>query len=458
MQQIRTLSVVLGTLLVASCNTLDVTDLNNPGLGPLQDNPTRSGVTAAATGLLIGTRSGISSQNGYISLLGIIGRESYNFDPADPRFVTEMLIGPLDGGSPAFGGNLFASPYANIRNGNIVLRAVDNVVGMTDPEKEAIRGFAQTIQALDFLNVINTRDENGAPVDVDIDPTASPAPIKTKAEVFTHIINLLDSGLVHLQAGGTAFPFPLSSGFTGFDTPPTFVQFNRALRARVAVYTQDYAGALTALSQSFVNTAAPLSLGVYHVFSTSSGDSVNFLFDPNARALFAHPSIRTDAQLRADLTPDLRFQQKLTQLATPKTVQGITTDLVFNIYKSNSDPVPIIRNEELILLRAEANLGLGDITSALTDIDFIRVNSGGLPPYSGALTPDAVLDELLYNKRYSLLYEGGHRWIDLRRYGKLGTLPLDLPNHLRFSKFPFPINECLARNPAPPGCTPEPGS
>ncbi len=458
MQKIRTLSVLLGTLLVANCNTLEVTDLNNPSLGGLQDSPTRSGVIAAATGLLIGTRSGIAAQNGYVSLLGIIGRESYNFDQADPRFVTEMLIGPLDGGSPAFGGNLFASPYANIRNANIVLHATDNVVGVTDTEKESIRGFAQTIQALDFLNVINTRDENGAPVDVDIDPTADPAAIKTKAEVFTHIINLLDSGLVHLQAGGAAFPFPLSSGFTGFNTPTTFVQFNRALRARVAVYTQDYAGALTALSQSFVNTAAPLSLGVYHVFSTTSGDSTNQLFDPQARALFAHPSIRTDAQLRADLSPDLRFQQKLTTLAAPKTVQGITTDLVFNIYKSNADPVPIIRNEELILLRAEANLGLGDITSALTDIDFIRVNSGGLAPYSGALTPDAVLDELLYNKRYSLLYEGGHRWIDLRRYGKLGTLPLDLPNHLRFSKFPFPINECLARNPAPTGCTPEPGS
>ena len=247
MQKIRTLSVLLGTLLVANCNTLEVTDLNNPSLGGLQDSPTRSGVIAAATGLLIGTRSGIAAQNGYISLLGIIGRESYNFDPADPRFVTEMLIGPLDGGSPAFGGNLFLSPYANIRNANIVLHATDNVVGVTDTEKESIRGFAQTIQALDFLNVINTRDENGAPVDVDIDPTADPAAIKTKAEVFTRIINLLDSGMVHLQAGGAAFPFPLSSGFTGFNTPATFLQFNRALRARVAVYTQDYAGALTAL-------------------------------------------------------------------------------------------------------------------------------------------------------------------------------------------------------------------
>ena len=37
---------------------------------------------------------------------GLLGRESYTFDPGDPRFVTEMLSAPLDRGSPAFGGNL----------------------------------------------------------------------------------------------------------------------------------------------------------------------------------------------------------------------------------------------------------------------------------------------------------------------------------------------------------------
>jgi hypothetical protein len=32
---------------------------------------------------------------------------------------------------------------------------------------------------------------------------------------------------------------------------------------------------------------------------------------------------------------------------------------------------------------------------------------------------------LLYERRYSLLFEGGHRWIDSRRLGKLADLPLD---------------------------------
>ncbi len=456
------LTVLVGLLTVAACDSLDVGDLNNPGLDDLQSNPTPSGVNSAASGLLIGARGnvrGFGSQNGYVSMLGILGRESYNFDPADPRFVTEMLIGPLDGGSPAFGGNLWTQHYANVRNANIVLNATDAVVGLSDEQKEGIRGFAMTIQALDFLHVINTRDAFGAPIDVDIDPVAEPAPIASKAEVFAHIEQLLDEAQTHLQNAGGAFSFGLSSGFAGFDTPATFLAFNRALKARVEVYLGNFSQALTELSASFLDTGMPLSEGVYHVFSTASGDRTNALFDPNARAIHAHPSLEADAQLQGNGQPDMRFQTKIKKLdGGPVTVQGITTDIQFTIYRNEVAPIPIIRNEELILLRAEANLGLGNLPQALADIDLIRVNAGGLDPYAGPIDQPSLLDELLYNKRYSLLFEGGHRWIDLRRYGRLGDLPRDLPTHRVFDRYPFPIEECDARVPAPAqGCSPVAG-
>ena len=98
----------------------------------------------------------------------------------------------------------------------------------------------------------------------------------------------------------------------------------------------------------------------------------------------------------------------------------------FTIYRSNLAPIPIIRNEELILLRAEANIGLNQLGPAVTDINFIRATSGNLPAYAGTVDQPSLLNELLYNKRYSLLYEGGHRWIDLRRYNLLNTMPKDL--------------------------------
>jgi hypothetical protein len=121
--------------------------------------------------------------------------------------------------------------------------------------------------------------------------------------------------------------------------------------------------------------------------------------------------------------------------------------------------VAIIRNEELILLRAEANLGSSNLAQAVIDINFIRANSGGLPVYTGAVTAPALLDELLYNKRYSLLWEGGHSWIDHRHYGKLASLPRMVTGGKFFTKMPFPNNECLARADAAtqPGCAAEVG-
>ncbi len=435
----------MGALLIgaAGCTDLTVPDLNNPSLEELTQTPTKTSVGTAAQGLMIGTRAGIGNRNGYVSLLGIIGRESYNFDIADPRFITEMLIGPLDGASPAFGGNLWGNPYANIRGANIILDAVDLVEDMTSEEKEATKGFTKTIKALDFLKIINVRDDNGAPIAVEAGLDEPPAPIVGKAEVFAFIVQLLDEAQGHLGSGGGAFPFTLSAGFAGFDTPSTFLQFNRALKARVDVYMGNFSAALTSLSGSFIDNAGDLDMGVYHEYGTQSGGTTNALFEATSgRNILAHPSIVTDADLQAGGEPDARLSKIVD--VDERTLGGITTDKGFAIYESLSAFLPIIRNEELILLRAEANIGLGDIPAAATDINFIRTTAGGLDPRMD-LDATNALDELLKQKRYSLLYEGGHRWIDMRRYGKLGDLPLDVAGHTVHDEFPIPTNETLAR-------------
>jgi starch-binding outer membrane protein, SusD/RagB family len=463
------LPAMLGGLLLGACNDLTVGDLNAPGVDQTQNNPTREGVLTLATGLQIGSRFGVGQQNGYVATLGVLGEEIYNFDPADPRFITELVYGPLDGGSPAFGGNLFGQVYTNIRTAYILLHAMGNLsgtppAGMSPAEKEATLAYAQTMIAYDLLRALNTRYDNGIPIDVDIDPTGPPAAIVDSGVAFTHIVNLLDSAATHLtNVGDAPFPFQMSAGFAGFDRTLTFLKFNRALKARVSVYRNQWNDALTALSASFLDTGAPLTLGVYHTFTTAPGDSTNNLFDPNARALVVHPSMETDAQLQVGGTlPDKRLLDKTTVLSPAHSSTGLSSDRSLNVYKSPSDPVPIIRNEELILLRAEANIGLGNLAAAVTDINFIRQNPGAnLPAYSGPVTQPALLAELLYNKQYSLFLEGGHRWIDLRHYALLGTLTRESSasgtRHF-FLRFPFPSNECLVRNPAPAtGCALEPG-
>ena len=476
MTKATAVSIVLGALLTAACQDLNVPDLNNPAIDDLQKNPTRTRVIDATQGLFIGARQNIAAFNGYIAVLGVLGRESYIWNAGDPRFITELLRGPLDGGSPRFGGNLWNERFANIRNENIVVNALDELgstppVGMTNAEKEATRGVVKTLQALDFLLVIDTRDTLGAPVDVNRPVGTELAPFVSRASVYGHIVALLDSAVVNLAAGGNAFPFAFPPGFSGFTTPTSFIAFNRALKARVEAYRATllacgnpcWLSARSALDSSFLNvnadtllsdaldstaTAAMLARGAYYDFGSGSGDLTNALFDPPGNNERGHPSLRQQVDTQVNGQRDRRFLAKVDSITagTPRSFNH-TSDMAFSIYNSIVAQVPIIRKEELILLRAEAELGLGNPTGAAALINYIRLNSGRLPPRVGlgALPTDQIVDELLKQRVYSLLFEGGHRWIDARRYGRLQSLPNPVAGDNIFGAMPIPTDECSAR-------------
>ena len=458
--------LVLGSLVIAlpACKDLTSPNFNFGDVDELAENPSRASTQATAQGLLIGARLYIGTgPNDILTALGEMGRESYNHDNQDPRFESEYLRGPLNPASPAFGGNFWAEPYANIKLGQIVLQSLEVLpddpaksTGFTQQEKEYLRGFVKTVQAVDFLWIVNTRDETcGCPITIPEGTSTEPEPAVGKDQVFGKIVQLLDEAKGHFAAAGNvAAPIGLPSGFDGFQSPAGMLEFSRGLRARVAVYTGDFSAALSALAESFLDTGASMEFGVYYSFSPLSGDRANGYFqpggDPNLRA---HPSIRFDAELQADgVTPDDRLVRKTRPIAS-RSFQGLCTtgslfpvcDVGFNLYLGQSVPIPWIRNEELILLRAEANIGLGNLGAALTDINVVRAVSGKLAPLASLGTPAEALDQLLYEKRYSLLWEGGHRWIDRRRYDKFDTLPLDLPGHQVNLRYPIPIDEQLAR-------------
>ncbi len=45
------------------------------------------------------------------------------------------------------------------------------------------------------------------------------------------------------------------------------------------------------------------------------------------------------------------------------------------------------------------------------------------------------------NQRQLSLFAEGHRWVDMRRYGRLDQLPIDRPNDDVWSEFPRPVSE-----------------
>jgi len=442
---------ILVALLVSVVACKDITSSynipnhDNPSIDQLTGNPTPSVIAATAQGLFESMRSETEAQ---INEPAHFGREGYYLAAA--RTVLNEFDDPL---TPSSTGNTgWNTAYSGIRTINSLVHALDVVSGMSDSDKAAVRGFAETLEAYLLHSQLRIHDTFGIPIDTDRDPNGPLAAIASKADAFKYIADRLDAAVADLQQAGAAFPFNLPPGFAGFDTPDKFIEFNRALRARVAVEMQDYQGALQALSSSFLEPDGNLDLGVYDSYSTAGGDRTNPYYDPVGLKYLADTMIVVDAQRKANGDIDDRVTRKVAQVPYI-THTGVTSDLQWKWISTPTTPLPVIRNEELILIRAEARMFTGDRAGAIDDLNRIRVRSGGLVPLSGDPGDPGLLDELLYNRRYSLVFEYGHRWVDLRRFGRLHDLvgPRGAGDRV-FDKVPFPASECDARNNKPAGC------
>ncbi len=425
----NSLLVILGYTLVISCQK-DYGNLNGPTAENFLTDPTADNLNNLVTGIESGMRNNIGL---YLDDVGTIGRENYRFSPSEPRYITDLLGADSSvlTNSNFYITNTWASRYRVVKNCNLLIEATPNAKLVSASDKSGYIGFAETIKAYQLLLCLNQTDTNGIRLDVS-DPNAL-GPVYPAAQAIDSIAEILDLGKTALTS--SSISFPLSSGFNGFNDAAGMLQFNRALAARVAVYRSDWTGALEALNESFYGLAVDLYTGVYSVFGTGSGDQVNPAYIPQRQTgevRVANPSYAQDI-----LPGDDRISKAT--LRPNATSQGLNSDRDVWVYTSNTAPMGIIRNEELILIYAEANIQLNNFTEAVKALNVIRAKHN-LPAYSGAMTQSALINEMLYERRYSLFFEG-HRWIDVRRYNLLNTLPLDRPSDNVWGLFPLPVSE-----------------
>lgn len=408
----------------------DYGDLNNATVEELSNNASQSELN----NLVSGTESGMrNALNFYIDDVSTIGRESYRFSGSEPRYVLDLL-GANDatlGGSNFYITLPWAARYQVVKNCNILAQAATNSKLITDAQRKAYIGFARTIKAYQLLLNLNLTNTNGIRVNV-ADPDHL-GPIVTNTAALTAITALLDSAKNDLTGSTVSFPL---AGFAGLDDAAGLTKFNRALAARVSVYQGNWQAALDDLTASFFTLTNNFNAGAYHMFGTGSGDQLNSLFIPpnqSGEVRVAHPSYAEDIEAGDD-----RIGKTLLR-ATPAGLSNLTSDRDMWVYTSSTAPAGIIRNEELILIYAEANIQLNHLTEAVTAINLIR-STHNLGSYSGSVTQPALITEMLKQRRYSLFGEG-HRWIDLRRYNLLNTLPLDRPGDDVWPEFPLPVTE-----------------
>ncbi|MBC9930244.1 RagB/SusD family nutrient uptake outer membrane protein [Chitinophaga qingshengii] len=421
-------------LALSACQKDEINSLNTPVVGRIVVNPSKSDLFNLVTGAESGLRNNAGT---YLDGVGVIGREMYRFSGSEPRWTTDML----GGGSKQLDNNTFyitnpfAARYQVARQCFILMEALKTTRNevASDVQKKAFQGFAKTLIGYELLMNINMTDSNGARIPVA--DNANLGPIITNPRiVMDSVIKFLDAGKADLT--GSEVIFPLSEGFAGFKDAAGLIKFNRAIAARVHIYRKDWAAALAALNESFFDLNGAFNNGVFSTFSTNGGDLVNPMYlQPNSTGEIrvAHPSFI------ADILPTDDRKNKTAVRTSAASSVGLTSNRDLNLWPSLSSPISIIRNEELILIYAEAKIQLAQFPDAIVAINRIRT-SHNLPVYGDAVTSPALINELLYERRYSLFMEG-HRWIDVRRYQRLNTLPIDRPDDDVWSRYPLPMSE-----------------
>ncbi|HET8864218.1 MAG TPA: RagB/SusD family nutrient uptake outer membrane protein [Gracilimonas sp.] len=435
----KILLIALLTAGVSACDFLDpneIEDPNNPQLELVLENASKPQLQNLVTGLEDRHRATTGANN----LLSTFGREVYPLFASDPRFINQWVgVGANADAEndPAFFGSAgaYSTPYRAVYQGNILIESVNNTDAVTDEERNGYLGFAKTLQAYSYLIPLMTQykadpgNNHEGGIRIDVDDVENLGPFLEYDQALQEIRDLLDEALVNLNAAGPSFSFELTAGFSEFNTPSTFSDLNRAIAARAAIYAEDWDGAITA-----VNDAAPffelavgadvMNKGGYFVYGDPPDIFNPFYYEPNTTAIqlpMVHPDLIADAE-----PGDLRVENKFFLRDDPISLQGLTSQYQDNRFSGTGDSFPFFRNEELILIYAEALARRAQVTDLVDAVDAINMvrNTWNLGDFASA-DQQAIIDQILFERRYSLWFEGGHRWIDARRYDRLDDLPLD---------------------------------
>jgi starch-binding outer membrane protein, SusD/RagB family len=425
---------------------------------PYFDAPTNlpaspTGLQNAVTGLFSATRVDVNWDVWYA---GSFGRDIFWFLGASSNVLVDVagLTAPTSH-SDIQAVEEWDNEYAQAKQANNIIASLANVPAYSAAQVAAVSGVAQTIKALNFMMLAETRDSIGIPIySIGSNRTDPPYCIK---DVWAYIVALLDSGFADLNAAGSvSLPVKLPAGFASVGqtaspstTPGSFAAFNRALAGKAGLeYAYAIArnspgthptpttpgspdpgalaradSALTASALYNPSVIAPPvagnfaldAFGVYHTFSGQSGDLQNavlqyyYLFDATWDLYYDVDT--ADLRYKNKFVPD-PFPVQLSQYA------GVSNALNYLPYAQVNSPFPIVRAEELALVRAQIQLGMGNFANAITLINQVHMQAGGFAtPLAIAPTYTAVRDSLLKEQRISTVFEPSNdRMIALRMY------------------------------------------
>lgn len=352
---------------------------------------------------------------------------------------------------------LWAKFYNVIYGANAAIEKLPLSTNIREEARQQLLGESKFIRAMSYFYLVNLYGK--VPLilitDYSQNKLAARAPVD---DVYNQIIaDLKDAKKL------------LSADYVGADNNPGAekVRPNRfvatAFLARVYLYREDWESAALEADAVISNTMYQLDPDLNSVFLKNSTEAIfqvipTDFYRSTGEAVYFLPLFDNSAPfsvLRQQFLSEFDFddQRKESWIGTVE-VDGknFIHPYKYKIARKESDEphseyTMIIRLAEIFLIRSEARAEQGDLSGALEDLNMIR-NRAGLPD-ADIDDQNALLLEIMHERRIELFAESGHRWFDLKRKGIAGQVleNTKAPNWQDTDVlFPIPLTE-LMNNP-----------
>jgi len=324
---------------------------------------------------------------------------------------------------------IWSSLYDAINRANIVLFYVPKVNDMADDLKNNYLGEMRFLRALHYFNLVRLFGKVPLRLTPAFNPTdANNIKRNDVSEVYAAIID----DLLFAEAN-------INNTVRGRATK----QSATALLAKVYLTTGQYD--LAKQKAAAVIAQFPLESNYSNLFSTEDPAEVIWSVkfnaqDGNRLALYFAP---TGMGGRNEVVPTNELNAAFESGDLRKNVSIASENYVLK-YKdiaTGTDKVIVLRNGEMYLIRAEAELRLAspDLSLATADINAIRARAGLAA--TAASTKDDLLLAVEKERRVELAFEA-QRWFDLVRTNRITAyLPSVTTNQMLF---PIPLSEVQA--------------
>ncbi len=317
---------------------------------------------------------------------------------------------------------LWSSAYNIIYMTNSVLEGLGISENVSGDLKMRLEGEARFVRAFTYFYLINIYGE--VPLILDTDYRKNSLVSSNGVdELYAQVVNDLDRAIELLD-----------SGYENSDRTNVNIFVAVALRARVALYQENWDLAEILSSEIIKETAAyEILQDLDQVFLANSKEAIwqlspigrgNILTSTGEGQVFIGTS-RSSLQLATGFVEDFEPEDK--RLAN---WMGHYNSSNRNFYfpfkykdRSSLNDITeysmVLRLAEQYLIRAEARARKGNLNEAISDINNIRTRAGIEPIEIGQqlTSKEEILELIMEERKKELFAEWGHRWFDLKRTG-----------------------------------------